>query len=98
MDEPDFEKLRAERDANIAKAVRETATKLWGKEAGEKAYASHINYGGGSAVCYCACATGGPCEHIFGGWREFEDGRGGEQFCTKCGMGAMSHSMAVSWD
>ena len=34
-----------------------------------------------------------PCEHEFGGWREFEDGRGGEQFCQRCGLGAMAHTM-----
>lgn len=33
------------------------------------------------------------CDHAWGGWREFDDGRGGEQFCSKCGLGAMSHSM-----
>ena len=33
------------------------------------------------------------CEHDFQGWREFDDGRGGEQFCSKCGLGAMSHSL-----
>jgi len=33
------------------------------------------------------------CEHTFGGWRAFEDGNGGEQFCSKCGLGAMAHSM-----
>ena len=30
------------------------------------------------------------CEHEFSGWREFDDGRGGEQFCQKCGAGAMA--------
>ncbi len=34
-----------------------------------------------------------PCKHEFGGWRDFEDGSGGEQFCQKCGLGAMAHSM-----
>jgi hypothetical protein len=34
-----------------------------------------------------------PCEHDFSGWREFDDGRGGEQFCQKCGLGAMQWSM-----
>ena len=34
-----------------------------------------------------------PCEHEFGGWRDFDDGRGGEQFCQKCGLGAMNWSM-----
>lgn len=33
------------------------------------------------------------CDHDFAGWRNFEDGNGGEQVCTKCGMGAMSHSL-----
>lgn len=33
------------------------------------------------------------CEHEFAGWREFEDGNGGEQVCAKCGMGAMSASL-----
>ena len=33
------------------------------------------------------------CKHDFQGWREFADGRGGERVCTKCGMGAMAHSM-----
>ena len=34
-----------------------------------------------------------PCDHEFGGWREFDDGNGGEQFCQKCGIGAMYYSM-----
>lgn len=33
------------------------------------------------------------CEHDFQGWREFDDGRGGETVCTKCGLGAMSWSL-----
>ena len=34
------------------------------------------------------------CEpHDFGSWRAFEDGRGGEQVCKKCGIGAMSDSL-----
>ena len=36
-----------------------------------------------------------PCEHEFGGWREFDDGRGGEQFCQNCGLGAMAWSMRM---
>lgn len=34
-----------------------------------------------------------PCEHDFQGWRDFEDGNGCEQVCTKCGLGAMQHSL-----
>lgn len=38
-----------------------------------------------------ACEKGGL--HEWGGWREFDDGRGGEQFCQKCGLGAMGHTL-----
>jgi hypothetical protein len=38
-----------------------------------------------------------PCEHEFGGWRDFEDRNGGEQFCQKCGLGALAHSMWSDW-
>jgi hypothetical protein len=34
-----------------------------------------------------------PCDHDFRGWRDFEDGNGGEQVCTKCGLGAMAHTL-----
>lgn len=34
------------------------------------------------------------CNHEFKGWREFADGRGGEQVCTKCGMGAMTYTLS----
>lgn len=33
------------------------------------------------------------CDHDFKGWREFADGNGGEQVCSKCGMGAMAWSL-----
>ncbi|QTH19747.1 hypothetical protein HRJ34_15365 [Rhizorhabdus wittichii] len=35
------------------------------------------------------------CQHDFQGWREFSDGRGGERVCTKCGMGAMAHTLSL---
>jgi hypothetical protein len=35
------------------------------------------------------------CKHDFQGWRVFDDGRGGEQVCTKCGMGAMAHTLSL---
>ena len=31
------------------------------------------------------------CNHDWGGWRDFATG--GERFCTKCGMGAVHHSL-----
>ena len=35
-------------------------------------------------------------DHNFSGWREFPDMNGGEQFCSKCGLGAVSYSMRIS--
>ena len=35
------------------------------------------------------------CDHDFQGWRTFDDGHGGEQVCTKCGMGAMAYTLAT---
>lgn len=34
------------------------------------------------------------CEHVWGGFRQFDDGNGGESFCQKCGLGAMAHSLS----
>ena len=31
------------------------------------------------------------CDHDWGAWRDFPTG--GEQVCTKCGMGAVRHSL-----
>ena len=36
-------------------------------------------------------------DHYFSGWREFEDGRGGEQICTHCGVGAMAYTLACDF-
>ena len=33
------------------------------------------------------------CKHEFAGWREFEDGNGGESFCKYCGIGAMAYTL-----
>lgn len=41
------------------------------------------------------------CDHDFQGWRDHTDDqgrvRGGEQVCTKCGMGAMAHTLALGF-
>lgn len=37
------------------------------------------------------------CDHDFDGFRAFADGNGGEQVCTKCGMGAMAHTLATGF-
>lgn len=85
---PDFAKLRAERDAAIQSIAREMHIKLGGDPAAPVLFHSR-----GHGGCYCACASHGPCEHQFSGWREFDDGCGGEQFCQLCGEGAKAHSM-----
>lgn len=36
-------------------------------------------------------------DHDFQGWREFEDGLGGEKVCAKCGMGAMEATMRMDF-
>lgn len=88
-DAPDFAQLRAERDAAIEAIARAAAEKLGGDP---NAVTFHsCDYGG----CYCACPDG-PCEHQFEGWQAFEDGTGGEQVCSKCGMGAMMHSLRIA--
>ena len=35
-------------------------------------------------------------DHDFRGWRDFEDGNGGEQVCARCGVGALAWSLRVS--
>lgn len=40
-------------------------------------------------LTFTQCVGDDHCEHDFQGWREFEDGLGGEAVCAKCGIGAM---------
>jgi hypothetical protein len=91
----EFAELRRKRDEGIAEMVREMVAKMGGNP--DEASA-HVYYGGGTHGCYCDCAGHGPCEHEFTGWRDIEDDDGnvcgGEQFCSRCGMGSMQHSMA----
>jgi hypothetical protein len=83
-EKPDFEALRGRRNESMQKLIEATAKKL----GGEGPVFSTFN----PNSCYCACPEG-PCEHDFQGWREFDDGCGGETVCKRCGMGAMSHSL-----
>lgn len=88
MTELDFTKLRAERDEAIQRIAREVHIKLGGDPGAPVTFHS-CDLGG----CYCACAEGGPCEHQFSGWREFDDGCGGEQVCSKCGAGGYKNGV-----
>lgn len=84
---PDFERLRAERDAALMQMAREFAEK-YGVGLSDVRVAVH------SLGCYCACGTGGPCEHKWdGGWTEFDDGHGGTATCSLCGCSAFSHDL-----
>ena len=84
---PDFEALRALRNAAMKDEIEAFARKLgWtGKEPLQTTFNPND--------CYCNCVNGGPCEHSFEGWSESEDGRVGESVCSRCGMGAMGHSL-----
>lgn len=44
-------------------------------------------------VTFVQCGCRVECEHEFTGWREFDDGLGGEAVCAKCGTGAFDWSM-----
>jgi hypothetical protein len=82
----EFEILKRKRDEAVNAVIDAVCAKQgWPRD---KVHAHMCGAGG----CYCACPDG-PCQHDFQGWREFEDGCGGEQVCTKCGTGAMSHSL-----
>lgn len=84
---PDFERLRAERDAALREFVQKFAA-----EHGVPitSIRMHVSPGG----CYCACGSGGPCEHKWdGGWTEFDDGLGGTATCSLCGCSAFSHDL-----
>lgn len=89
IEKPDFEALRAKRDAALEAVIAAACA----KEGWDRATVQvHVSGRGG---CYCACPDG-PCEHEFAGWREFEDGNGGEAVCRLCGVGALSHTLRTA--
>ncbi len=85
MTDTDFEMLRANRNLAV-QAIIEDFAKSFGGDPAKVQSSFNPN------ACYCACPDG-PCEHNFQGWRDFEDGSGGETVCKRCGTGAMSHSL-----
>ena len=84
---PDFEALRARRNAAVQEMHQKIANE-WGVPL--QSLRSNFN----PAACYCACGTGGPCEHNWDGegW-ESEDGCAWSATCSRCGCTAMSHDM-----
>lgn len=84
-EKPDFEKLRRERDEAVQKFLQETAD-----EFGCRVDELRTTYR--PDKCYCACASGGPCEHDWNG--EGMDVEGGwTATCSRCGATAISHDM-----
>ena len=82
MSTPDFEALRAKRNAETEALY----TRL------EEEYDMEPLHKPDPNRCFCACSTGGPCEHKWDGkWVEFENG--GSASCSRCGCLAIAHSM-----
>lgn len=86
-DTPDFEALRAERNRKVQEAHRKAADELG-------VPLSSIRSTHNPDLCYCACSSGGPCEHKWDGENvEFDEGRGWTVTCSRCGCTAISHDM-----
>ena len=86
---PDFEALRAQRNAAALEMHQKSAD-----EYGVPLQSLRSNFD--PSACYCACSTGGLCEHKWDGeaW-ESKDGCGWSATCSRCGTTAMSHSLKV---
>ena len=84
MSEPDFEALRAERNAKQEEFYARMKAE-YGLEALHKPDPNR---------CYCGCSTGGPCEHKWDG-EPYENEEEGvwSATCSRCGCTAMSHSL-----
>ena len=86
---PDFEALRAERNRLVMESHQRIADEL---EIPLESLRSNFN----PNSCYCACSTGGPCEHKWDGEGvSFDEGRGWTVTCSRCGCTAMRHDMRV---
>ncbi len=87
MREPDFEALRTKRNAEVRQRMQKLADEMGvDVESMKSTFNPHS--------CYCACASGGPCEHKWDGETyESGDGAVGSATCSRCGMTAMSHDL-----
>ena len=86
---PDFDALRAERNKKVMEHHQRLADELGMPLSPMSSYFNPNS-------CYCACISGGPCEHKWDGEGvEFDDGCGWSATCSRCGYTAMSHDMRV---
>ncbi len=90
MSEPDFEALRAKRNQEVRKRLEKFAAEI-GVDPDEMQTSFNPH------SCYCACASGGPCEHKWDGEPyESDDGAVWSATCSRCGQTAVSHSLRTS--
>jgi hypothetical protein len=81
----DFEALRAERNRQHREWVDQMRDQGW------QVSLCSIN---DEKACYCACATGGPCEHAWDGEPYDSPITGAwSTTCSKCGELSYSHSL-----
>lgn len=87
---PDFDALRAERNAAHLEFMKSLAAELGATV--DEPLRSNFD----PDACYCACPTG-PCEHDWSGpiWTS-DDGCGMSTTCARCGCTAMSHSLRTA--
>jgi hypothetical protein len=91
MSAPDFEALRATRNASVLARTKKIAD-----EYGIPLQSLRSSFN--PNACYCACGSEprGPCEHKWDGHDyESEDGRCFSVTCSRCGTTAMSHDLRV---
>lgn len=83
----DFEALRAKRNQSVLEMHEKMA-----EDYGIPLQSLRSNFN--KNACYCACGTGGPCEHKWDGpdW-ESEDKLACSVTCSRCGTTAMSHDL-----
>lgn len=87
MTDPDFEALRAERNLAARKGMEYLA-----EAKGQNLDLLITGYNW--SACYCACSTGGPCEHKWDGdCVVFENGSSAS--CSRCGYTAIGHDTRV---
>lgn len=89
MAAPDFDALRAERNAAVQKIIEAVA-----KEQGWPV--SEVKTSFNPDACYCDCAGGGPCEHKWDGpiFRD-EDDCMRSTTCSRCGLTSFSHDIRL---
>jgi len=88
MDKPNFEELRANRNVETEAAIK----------ASEEKYGMEVLRRPDPNACYCACSSGGPCEHTWDG-KPYENEEEGvwSATCSRCGCTAISHSLRTGF-